>query len=72
MSTDYFKAEIEMGRSITKLAAIADMFLLMSGQEGCGLNPDSFYGISLLIKQETDAIKKDTDMLTAYRRNHTA
>lgn len=72
MSTDYFKDEIEMGRSISKLAAIADMFLLMSGQEGCELNPDSFYGISLLIKQETDAIKKDTDMLLAYRRNHTA
>jgi hypothetical protein len=72
MSGDHFTAETEIGRSITKLAAIADMFMLMSGQEGSELNPDSFYGISLLIKQETDAIKKDTDMLITHIRNHTA
>lgn len=72
MSEDYYTAESEIGYSITKLETIADMLLLISGQEGAELNPGSFYGLSMLIKQETDIIKKDTGMLTTHIRRQEA
>jgi hypothetical protein len=48
------------------------MFLIMSGQETAELNPDSFYGLSLLVKQETNSIKKETDTLLTHIRNQKA
>jgi hypothetical protein len=72
MSGDYFTAETEIGRSVCKLETIADMFLMMSGQEGAELDSGSFYGLSLLVKQETDNIKKDTDTLLTHIRNQKA
>jgi hypothetical protein len=72
MSRDYIDAADGINGNIVKLETIADMFLMMSGQEGIELNPDSFYGLSLLVKQETNSIKKETDTLLAHIRNQKA
>jgi hypothetical protein len=66
MSKDYMDAEDSIDESIWKLETIADMLSVMSDMERIELRQASFYGISLIIQQEADGLKKETATLMEH------
>jgi hypothetical protein len=48
------------------------MLSVMSDMERIELRQESFYGISLIIQQEADGLKKETDTLIQHIRSRTA
>jgi hypothetical protein len=60
-------AEDAIEKAVWKLEALSDIFSVLSSIQDDTLHGDSFYGVSQIMRDELDVVKRNVESLSACR-----